>query len=98
MLGSVVNSGDIIIYESAVYPGAAEDVCIPVVECEPGRAFNKDFYTGYSPERINPGDKEHRVTKILTITSGSTPEIAEKVMNCISLLLLQEGIRRARLR
>jgi UDP-N-acetyl-D-galactosamine dehydrogenase len=79
MLGKVVSRGDIIIYESTVYPGATEEVCIPVVEKVSGLTFNKDFFAGYSPERINPGDKEHRVTNILKVTSGSTPEIAELV-------------------
>lgn len=79
MLGKVVNKGDIIIYESTVYPGATEDECIPVVERVSGLKFNEDFFAGYSPERINPGDKEHRVTNILKVTSGSTPDIAEKV-------------------
>jgi UDP-N-acetyl-D-galactosamine dehydrogenase len=79
MLGKVVNKGDIIIYESTVYPGATEEECIPVVERFSGLTFNKDFYAGYSPERINPGDKEHRVTNILKVTSGSTPEVAEQV-------------------
>ncbi|MBL4899639.1 MAG: nucleotide sugar dehydrogenase, partial [Colwellia sp.] len=79
MLGKVVSKGDIIIYESTVYPGATEETCIPVVERVSGLTFNKDFYAGYSPERINPGDKEHRVTNILKVTSGSTPEIAEQV-------------------
>lgn len=76
MLGKVVNKGDIIVYESTVYPGATEEACIPVVERVSGLTFNEDFYAGYSPERINPGDKEHRVTNILKVTSGSTPEIA----------------------
>lgn len=76
MLGKVVSKGDIIIYESTVYPGATEEACIPVVEKVSGLVFNQDFYAGYSPERINPGDKEHRVTNILKVTSGSTPEIA----------------------
>ena len=79
MLGKVVKKGDIIIYESTVYPGATEEVCLPVVERVSGLVFNKDFFAGYSPERINPGDKERRVTNILKVTSGSTPEIAEKV-------------------
>jgi UDP-N-acetyl-D-galactosamine dehydrogenase len=79
MLGKVVSKGDIIIYESTVYPGATEEVCIPVVEDVSGLEFNKDFFAGYSPERINPGDKEHRVINILKVTSGSTPEIAETV-------------------
>lgn len=79
MLGNVVNKGDVIIYESTVYPGATEETCIPEVERVSGLIFNKDFFAGYSPERINPGDKEHRVTNILKVTSGSTPEIAETV-------------------
>lgn len=78
-LGTVVNQGDIIIYESTVYPGATEEDCIPVVERVSGLKFNQDFFAGYSPERINPGDKEHRVTNILKVTSGSTPEVAEFV-------------------
>ena len=79
MLGKVLNKGDIIIYESTVYPGATEEECLPEVERVSGLTFNKDFFAGYSPERINPGDKEHRVTNILKVTSGSTPEIAEIV-------------------
>lgn len=78
-LGTVVNQGDIIVYESTVYPGATEEDCIPVVERVSGLKFNQDFFAGYSPERINPGDKEHRVTNILKVTSGSTPEVAEFV-------------------
>ncbi len=77
MLGSVISKGDIIIYESTVYPGATEEECLPIVEKSSALKFNQDFYAGYSPERINPGDKEHRVTNILKVTSGSTPEIAE---------------------
>ncbi len=79
MLGKVVKKGDIIIYESTVYPGATEEACLPVVEQVSGLKFNQDFFAGYSPERINPGDKEHRVTNILKVTSGSNPEIAELV-------------------
>lgn len=79
MLATVINKGDTIIYESTVYPGATEEVCVPVVEKISGLTFNQDFYAGYSPERINPGDKEHRVTNILKVTSGSTPEVAEAV-------------------
>ncbi len=79
MLGTVISKGDVIIYESTVYPGATEEVCIPEVEKTSGLTFNQDFYAGYSPERINPGDKEHRVTNILKVTSGSTPEIADYV-------------------
>ena len=78
-VGSVINKGDIVIYESTVYPGVTEDVCIPEIEKASGLKFNTDFFAGYSPERINPGDKEHTVTKILKVTSGSTPEIAQKV-------------------
>ena len=76
MIGKVINKGDVIIYESTVYPGATEEECIPVVENSSGLNFNHDFYAGYSPERINPGDKEHRVANILKVTSGSTPQIA----------------------
>jgi UDP-N-acetyl-D-galactosamine dehydrogenase len=78
-VGSVLKKGDIVIYESTVYPGVTEDDCVPVLEKVSGLKFNKDFFAGYSPERINPGDKEHTVTKILKVTSGSTPEIAEEV-------------------
>jgi UDP-N-acetyl-D-galactosamine dehydrogenase len=78
-VGKVLKSGDIVIYESTVYPGATEDVCVPVLERVSGLKFNEDFYAGYSPERINPGDKEHRVTTIMKVTSGSTPAIAEEV-------------------
>ncbi|WP_345873645.1 Vi polysaccharide biosynthesis UDP-N-acetylglucosamine C-6 dehydrogenase TviB [Shewanella algae] len=78
-LGKVIKKGDIIVYESTVYPGATEEECIPVVERVSGLKFNQDFFAGYSPERINPGDKEHRVTNILKVTSGSTPEVAEYV-------------------
>jgi len=78
-VGSVLKQGDIVVYESTVYPGATEEDCIPVLEKVSGLKFNKDFYAGYSPERINPGDKEHTVEKILKVTSGSTPEIGKKV-------------------
>lgn len=78
-VGKVLKKGDIVVYESTVYPGVTEDECIPVLERVSGLKFNTDFYAGYSPERINPGDKEHTVTKILKVTSGSTPEIAQKV-------------------
>ena len=77
MLAKVINKGDIVIYESTVYPGATEDVCLPEIERHSDLVFNQDFYAGYSPERINPGDKEHRVTNILKVTSGSTPQVAE---------------------
>jgi UDP-N-acetyl-D-galactosamine dehydrogenase len=78
-VGKVLKKGDIVIYESTVYPGVTEDDCVPVLERVSGLKFNVDFFAGYSPERINPGDKEHTVTKILKVTSGSTPEIAEVV-------------------
>ncbi|MFV9551022.1 nucleotide sugar dehydrogenase [Algibacter sp. PT7-4] len=80
-VGKVLKKGDIVIYESTVYPGVTEDECIPVLEKISGLKFNKDFYAGYSPERINPGDKLHTVDKILKVTAGSTPEIGEKVNN-----------------
>ncbi len=78
-IGKVIKKGDIVIYESTVYPGCTEDDCIPVIEKASGMKMNVDFYAGYSPERINPGDKEHTVTTIHKVTSGSTPEIAEEV-------------------
>ena len=78
-VGSVLKNGDIVIYESTVYPGVTREICVPELEKSSGLTFNKHFFCGYSPERINPGDKEHTVTKILKVTSGSTPEIAEKV-------------------
>jgi len=78
-VGKVLKRGDIVIYESTVYPGVTEDECVPVLEKTSNLKFNQDFFAGYSPERINPGDKEHTVTKILKVTSGSTPAIAEKV-------------------
>lgn len=78
-IGAALKPGDIVIYESTVYPGATEDDCVPVLEHASGLTFNRDFYAGYSPERINPGDKEHRVTTIPKVTSGSTPEAAEFV-------------------
>ncbi len=78
-VGKVLKKDDIVIYESTVYPGVTEEVCVPVLEEVSGLKFNEDFFAGYSPERINPGDKEHTVTKILKVTSGSTPEIATRV-------------------
>ena len=78
-VGKVLKKGDIVIYESTVYPGVTEEECIPVLEKNSGLRFNVDFFAGYSPERINPGDKEHTVDKILKITSGSTPEIGQQV-------------------
>jgi UDP-N-acetyl-D-galactosamine dehydrogenase len=78
-VGSILKKGDIVIYESTVYPGATEEDCVPILEKTSGLKFNQDFFAGYSPERINPGDKERTVTKILKVTSGSTPEIAEEI-------------------
>ena len=73
-MGGVLKKGDIVIYESTVYPGVTEDVCVPELEKTSGLKFNEDFFCGYSPELINPGDKEHTVKKILKVTAGSTPE------------------------
>jgi len=78
-IGKILSRDDIVIYESTVYPGATEEVCVPILEAQSGLVFNRDFYCGYSPERINPGDKEHRVTTIKKVTSGSTPEITDFV-------------------
>jgi UDP-N-acetyl-D-galactosamine dehydrogenase len=78
-IGKILKKGDVVIYESTVYPGVTEEECVPVLEKVSGLKFNQDFFAGYSPERINPGDKEHTVTKILKVTSGSTPEVAEYV-------------------
>ena len=86
-IGSVLEKGDIVVYESTVYPGATEEVCIPVLEQVSGLTFNKDFYAGYSPERINPGDKEHRVTNILKVTAGSTPEVTDLVDEVYNLVI-----------
>ena len=93
-IGSVLKNGDIVIYESTVYPGVTEDECVPVLEKVSGLRFNKDFFAGYSPERINPGDKEHTVTKILKITSGSTPEIAE-IVDAIYKSIIVAGTHKA---
>jgi len=78
-LGKVLKPGDTVVYESTVYPGCTEEVCVPILEKVSGLTYNRDFFAGYSPERINPGDKEHRVTTILKVTSGSTPEVADFV-------------------
>lgn len=79
MIGKVIQRGTTVIYESTVYPGATEEVCIPIIEAQSGLTFNQDFFAGYSPERINPGDKKHRLETIVKVTSGSTPEVTEKV-------------------
>lgn len=89
-VGKVIKPGDIVVYESTVYPGVTEDECIPVVEKVSGLKFNKDFYAGYSPERINPGDKEHTVEKIKKVTSGSTPEIG-KIVNDVYASVITAG-------
>lgn len=78
-LGKVLKHGDVVVYESTVYPGCTEEVCVPILERSSGLVFNRDFFVGYSPERINPGDKDHRLTSILKITSGSTPQAADFV-------------------
>ena len=79
IVGRAIGRGGVVIYESTVYPGATEEICVPIVERESGLAFNRDFYAGYSPERINPGDPQHRVETIMKITSGSTPDAAQLV-------------------
>ncbi len=89
-VGKVLKKGDIVIYESTVYPGVTEEECVPVLEKISGLKFNVDFFAGYSPERINPGDKEHTVDKILKVTSGSTPEIGQKV-NQLYLSVIKAG-------
>ncbi|MGR2826700.1 Vi polysaccharide biosynthesis UDP-N-acetylglucosamine C-6 dehydrogenase TviB [Acinetobacter sp. 1124_18A] len=86
-IGKVLKKGDIVVYESTVYPGATEEVCIPVLEEISGLTFNEDFFAGYSPERINPGDKLHRVTNILKITSGSTSEVADYIDEVYNLII-----------
>lgn len=93
-IGQVLSKGDVVVYESTVYPGATEEACIPVLEQVSGLTFNTDFFAGYSPERINPGDKQHRVTNILKITSGSTPEVADYVDQVYNLII-QAGTHKA---
>ena len=93
-VGKVISAGDIVVYESTVYPGVTEEECIPVVEKVSGLVFNKDFFAGYSPERINPGDKEHTVEKIRKVTSGSTPEIAD-VIDAVYNAVLINGTHKA---
>ncbi len=94
MLGSVISKGDVVIYESTVYPGATEEICIPAIETASALKFNQDFYAGYSPERINPGDKQHRVINILKVTSGSTPQIADYVDDLYQSII-QAGTHKA---
>lgn len=93
-VGKVLKGGDIVIYESTVFPGCTEEVCVPVLEKVSGLKFNVDFFCGYSPERINPGDKVHRVTSIKKVTSGSTPEVAEKV-DSLYRRIIKAGTHRA---
>lgn len=87
-IGKIISKGDIVVYESTVYPGVTEEECLPIVERVSGLEFNKDFFAGYSPERINPGDKEHTVEKIKKVTSGSTPEIADIVDGVYNSVLI----------
>ncbi|MCL2289702.1 MAG: nucleotide sugar dehydrogenase [Bacteroidetes bacterium] len=87
-VGKVISKGDVVIYESTVYPGVTEEICLPIVEKISGLTYNTDFFAGYSPERINPGDKEHTVEKIKKVTSGSTPEVADFVDNLYNSVLL----------
>ena len=94
IIGSVISKGDIVIYESTTYPGCTEEECIPVIEKVSGLKFNQDFYAGYSPERINPGDKINTLTKIKKVTSGSTPEIAEKV-DALYASIIEAGTHKA---
>lgn len=89
-VGRAMSKNDIVIYESTVYPGATEDICVPILAEVSGLKYNEDFFAGYSPERINPGDKQHTVTKILKVTSGSTPEVAKKV-NDLYLKVITAG-------
>lgn len=93
-VGSILKKGDIVVYESTVYPGCTEEDCVPVLEKASGLKFNMDFFCGYSPERINPGDKEHTVTKIKKITSGSTPEVAN-IVNGVYASIITAGTHRA---
>ena len=93
-VGKVLKKGDVVVYESTVYPGCTEEVCVPILERESGLKFNKDFFAGYSPERINPGDKEHRLTTIKKITSGSTPEAADFV-DKLYTSIIRAGTHRA---
>lgn len=94
LVGQCLSKGDIVIYESTVYPGCTEEVCVPVLEKESGLIFNQDFYVGYSPERINPGDKVNTLTKIKKVTSGSTPEVADKI-DSLYQSIIQAGTHKA---
>ena len=94
-VGQVLKRGDVVVYESTVYPGATEEVCVPILEAESGLTFNQDFFAGYSPERINPGDKAHRVGNIKKVTSGSTPEVAE-YLDALYRTIIEAGTHKAR--
>lgn len=94
LVGGVLCPGDIVVYESTVYPGATEEICVPILAAVSGLEFNCDFFVGYSPERINPGDKQHRLTSIVKVTSGSTPEVAEKV-DALYAEIIEAGTHRA---
>ncbi|TAK02203.1 MAG: nucleotide sugar dehydrogenase, partial [Candidatus Manganitrophaceae bacterium] len=93
-VGSILKKGDIVVYESTVYPGVTEEICVPILEEKSGLKFNRDFFAGYSPERINPGDKEHTVTKILKVVSGSTPEALE-IIDSVYRSIIVAGTHRA---
>jgi UDP-N-acetyl-D-galactosamine dehydrogenase len=93
-VGPLLQVGDVVIFESTVYPGATEEVCVPIMEAESGLVYKQDFHAGYSPERINPGDKEHRVTSILKVTSGSSPEVADFV-DALYRSVIKAGTHRA---
>jgi UDP-N-acetyl-D-galactosamine dehydrogenase len=93
-VGRALSRGDVVVYESTVYPGATEEVCVPILERESGLTFNRDFYAGYSPERINPGDKQHRLPTIVKVTSGSTPEVADHV-DALYRLVVTAGTHKA---
>ena len=93
-LGGIIKKGDVVVYESTVYPGATEEFCVPIIEAETGLKMNEDFFVGYSPERINPGDKEHRLPSILKVTSGSTPEAAEFI-DSVYASIITAGTHRA---
>ncbi len=95
-VGKVLKRGDIVIYESTVYPGCTEEICVPILERQSGLKFNRDFFAGYSPERINPGDREHRLPTIRKVTSGSTPEAAEFVDKLYASIITRRHAPRPR--
>ena len=93
-VGSILKKGDYVVYESTVYPGVTEDICVEILERESSLKFNKDFFVGYSPERINPGDKEHTFSKILKVVSGSTPEACDRIAE-VYLSVVKAGVHKA---